>query len=412
MGLNLYTSSTDIQLVRIMQELLVRRDVKTSIAFEEEFESLKGNTGEKELKERLLEALVAKKLYSQELQNLQMENAQLKSMPLSIASVVEKLDENTVLLRQHGSEKEILTRVGDNVYAALELNTRVAVNNALNVVKVLSKPIDTRAVAMELIEAPETDYNSIGGLDSQMQEVREAIELPLAEPELFRRIGIKPPGGILLYGPPGTGKTMLARAVAHSTKATFIKLSGPELVHKYLGEGARLVREIFQMARDKAPSILFIDEIDAVGGTRTGSTDGTEEVNRTMMQLLAELDGFEDRGDVKIIAATNRIDLIDQALLRPGRFDKKIEIPQPEKEGRRSIFAIHTRNMPLDQDVDIDELAALTEGVSGADINAIVTEAGMFAIRRRGEYVARSDFQKALDKLSRKKADKESGMFV
>ncbi len=403
-----------------MQELLVRRDVKTSIAFEEELESLKGNTEEKELKERLLEALVAKKLYSQELQNLQIENTQLKSMPLSIASVVEKLDENTVLLRQHGSEKEILTRVGDNVYAALELNTRVAVNNALNVVKVLSKPIDTRAVAMELIEAPETDYNNIGGLDSQMQEVREAIELPLAEPELFRRIGIKPPGGILLYGPPGTGKTMLARAVAHSTKATFIKLSGPELVHKYLGEGARLVREIFQMARDKAPSILFIDEIDAVGGTRTGSTDGSEEVNRTMMQLLAEMDGFEDRGDVKIIAATNRIDLLDQALLRPGRFDKKIEIPRHEKEGRRSIFAIHTRNMPLAQDVDLDELAALTEGASGADINAIVTEAGMFAIRRRGEYVARSDFQKALDKTlylntgtnSRKKADKESGMFV
>ncbi|MBU4138527.1 MAG: proteasome-activating nucleotidase [Euryarchaeota archaeon] len=403
-----------------MQELIVRRDVNTSIAFEEEFESLKVNTGEKELKERLLEALVAKKVYSQELQNLQMENAQLKSMPLSIASVVEKMDDNTVLLRQHGSEKEILTRVGDNVYAALELNTRVAVNNALNVVKVLSKPIDTRAVAMELIEAPETDYNSIGGLDPQMQEVREAIELPLAEPELFRRIGIKPPGGILLYGPPGTGKTMLARAVAHSTKATFIKLSGPELVHKYLGEGARLVREIFQMARDKAPSILFIDEIDAVGGTRTGSTDGTEEVNRTMMQLLAEMDGFEDRGDVKIIAATNRIDLLDQALLRPGRFDRKIEILQPEKEGRRSIFAIHTRNMPLAQDVDLDELATLTEGASGADISAIATEAGMFAIRRRGEYVTRSDFQKALDKTpylntgtnSRKKADKESGMFV
>ncbi len=395
-----------------MQELLVRRDVKTSIAFEEEFESLKGNTEEKELKKRLLEALVAKKFYSQELQNLQIENTQLKSMPLSIASVVEKLNENTVLLRQHGSEKEILTRVGDNVYAALELNSRVAVNNALNVVKVLSKPIDIRAVAMELIETPETNYNNIGGLDSQIQEVREAIELPLAEPELFRRIGIKPPGGVLLYGHPGTGKTMLARAVAHSTKATFIKLSGPELVHKYLGEGARLVREIFQMARDKAPSILFIDEIDAVGGMRTGSTDGTEEVNRTMMQLLAEMDGFEDRGDVKIIAATNRIDLLDPALLRPGRFDKKIEIFRPEKEGRRSIFAIHTRNMPLAQDVDFDELAALTESASGADISAIVTEAGMFAIRRRDEKVTRSDFQKALDKLSWMKADKESGMFV
>ncbi len=395
-----------------MQKILVREDEKTSIAFENELESLRGEANEGELKDRLLEALVASKFYSRELQELQIENAQLKSMPLSIASVVELMDDNMVLLRLHGSEKEFLTRAGDKVYATLDLNTRVAVNNALNIVKVLSKPIDTRAVAMELIDAPETDYAMIGGMEPQIQEIKETIELPLIEPELFRRIGIKPPRGILLYGPPGTGKTMLARAVARSTKATFIKLSGPELVHKYLGEGARLVREMFLMARERAPSILFIDEIDAVGGIRTGSTDGSEEVNRTMMQLLAEMDGFEDRGDVKVIAATNRIDLLDPALLRPGRFDKKIEIPLPEKEGRRSIFAIHTRNMALEQDVDLDELATITEGASGADIHAIVTEAGMFAIRRRGEKVARSDFQKALDKLSRKNSEKDSGMFV
>ncbi len=395
-----------------MQKILVREDAKTSIAFEKELESLRGEANERELKDRLLEALVASKFYSRELQELQIENAQLKSMPLSIASVVELMDDNMVLLRLHGSEKEFLTRAGDKVYATLDLNTRVAVNNALNIVKVLSKPIDTRAVAMELIDAPETDYSMIGGMEPQIQEIKETIELPLIEPELFRRIGVKPPRGILLYGPPGTGKTMLARAVARSTKATFIKLSGPELVHKYLGEGARLVREMFLMAREKAPSILFIDEIDAVGGIRTGSTDGSEEVNRTMMQLLAEMDGFEDRGDVKVIAATNRIDLLDPALLRPGRFDKKIEIPLPEKEGRRSIFAIHTRNMALEQDVDLDELATITEGASGADIHAIATEAGMFAIRRRGEKVAQSDFQKALDKLSRKNSEKESGMFV
>lgn len=395
-----------------MQKILVREDTKTSIAFENELESLRGEANERELKDRLLEALVASKFYSRELQELQIENAQLKSMPLSIASVVELMDDNMVLLRLHGSEKEFLTRAGDKVYATLDLNTRVAVNNALNVVKVLSKSIDTRAVAMELIDAPETDYSMIGGMEPQIQEIKETIELPLIEPELFRRIGIKPPRGILLYGPPGTGKTMLARAVARSTKATFIKLSGPELVHKYLGEGAHLVREMFLMAREKAPSILFIDEIDAVGGIRTGSTDGSEEVNRTMMQLLAEMDGFEDRGDVKVIAATNRIDLLDPALLRPGRFDKKIEIPLPEKEGRRSIFAIHTRNMALEQDVDLDELATITEGASGADIHAIVTEAGMFAIRRRDEKVAQSDFQKALDKLSRKNSEKDSGMFV
>jgi proteasome regulatory subunit len=400
-----------------MQETLVRGNLKTSlITFEEEFDSLKesnGNVKVCELKERLLEALVANKYYNQELQNLQIENAQLKSMPLFIASVVELLDDNIVLLRQHGSEREFLTRVGDKMFSALQLNTRVAVNSALNVAKVLSKPIDTRAVAMELIEAPKTDYDIIGGLDSQIQEIKEAIELPLSEPGLFSRIGIKPPRGILLYGPPGTGKTMLARAVAHRTKATFIRLSGPELVHKYLGEGAQLVREIFQMAREKAPSILFIDEIDAVGGMRTlGSTEGSEEVNRTMMQLLAELDGFENRGDVKVIAATNRIDMLDPALLRAGRFDKKIEIPLPDRDGRRSIFAVHTRNMAIDQDVDLDELAAITEGASGADISAVITEAGMFAIRRRGEKVTMSDFQKALDKLSRKNTKKESAMFV
>jgi proteasome regulatory subunit len=408
-----------------MQEILTSKDTKTFINFEEEFESLNElslDNKERELKKRLLEVLVTNKHYSRELQNLQIENAQLKSMPLSIASVVEMLDDNVVLFRQHGSEREFLTRVGEKMYAALETNMRVAVNNALNVVKVLSKPIDTRAVSMELIEVPETDYEMIGGLNLQIDEIKEAIELPLTDPGLFKHFGIKPPRGILLHGPPGNGKTMLARAVAHRSRATFIKLSGPELVHKYLGEGARLVREIFQMAREKAPSIIFIDEIDAMGGRRTlGSTDGSEEVNRTMMQLLAELDGFEDRGDVKIIAATNRMDILDPALLRPGRFDKKIEIPMPEIEGRRSIFAIHTRGMPVDQDVDLDELATITEGASGADINAIITEAGMFAIRRRGEMVTRSDFLKATDKIFQKEKNKkeleeinnkEFGMFV
>ncbi|HEY9246446.1 MAG TPA: AAA family ATPase, partial [Candidatus Methanoperedens sp.] len=230
---------------------------------------------------------------------------------------------------------------------------------------------------------------------------------------LFQRFGIKVPGSILLYGPPGTGKTMLARAMAKRSRATFIRLSGPELVHKYLGDGARLVREIFQMAREKAPSILFIDEIDAIGGIRAqDNTDGSLEVNRTMMQLLAEMDGFEDRGDIKVIAATNRIDMLDPALLRPGRFDRKIEIPLPGKEGRKSIFSIYTRSMPVDQDVDFDELATITEGASGADINAIVTEAAMFAIRRKGETVTVPDFQKAFEKILHKDAGKESGMFV
>ena len=389
-----------------MQEILVRSGTE-SLVFEESPRDVK----EKELKERLLEALVANKYHSSKLQDLQIENARLKSMPLFIASVVEKQNENIVMLRMHGSEREFLTRVGDKVYEALDLNTRVAVNNAFNIVKVLSRSADPRAVAMQLIEAPETDYDMIGGLDPQIQEIKEAMELPFTEPELFRRIGIKPQRGILLYGPPGTGKTMIARAVAHRTNATFIKLSGPELVHKYLGEGARLVREIFQIAQEKAPAIVFIDEIDAVGSTRMQGNDGSEEVNRTMMQLLAELDGFKDRGEVRVIAATNRIDMLDPALLRPGRFDRKIEIPLPEKEGRRAIFVVHTQHMPL-EDVDLDKLASITEGASGADINAIATEAGMFAIRRKGEKVTMSDFQKALEKFVQKKSGMEFCMFA
>ena len=389
-----------------MQEILVRSGTE-SLVFEESPRDVK----EKELKERLLEALVANKYHSSKLQDLQIENARLKSMPLFIASVVEKQNENIVMLRMHGSEREFLTRVGDKVYEALDLNTRVAVNNAFNIVKVLSRSADPRAVAMQLIEAPETDYDMIGGLDPQIQEIKEAMELPFTEPELFRRIGIKPQRGILLYGPPGTGKTMIARAVAHRTNATFIKLSGPELVHKYLGEGARLVREIFQLAREKAPAIVFIDEIDAVGSTRMQGNDGSEEVNRTMMQLLAELDGFKDRGEVRVIAATNRIDMLDPALLRPGRFDRKIEIPLPEKEGRRAIFVVHTQHMPL-EDVDLEMLASITEGASGADINAIATEAGMFAIRRKGEKVTMSDFQKALEKFVQKKSGMEFCMFA
>ena len=389
-----------------MQEILVRSGTE-SLVFEESPRDVK----EKELKEKLLEALVANKYHSSKLQDLQIENARLKSMPLFIASVVEKQNENIVMLRMHGSEREFLTRVGDKVYEALDLNTRVAVNNAFNIVKVLSRSADPRAVAMQLIEAPETDYDMIGGLDPQIQEIKEAMELPFTEPELFRRIGIKPQRGILLYGPPGTGKTMIARAVAHRTNATFIKLSGPELVHKYLGEGARLVREIFQIAQEKAPAIVFIDEIDAVGSTRMQGNDGSEEVNRTMMQLLAELDGFKDRGEVRVIAATNRIDMLDPALLRPGRFDRKIEIPLPEKEGRRAIFVVHTQHMPL-EDVDLEMLASITEGASGADINAIATEAGMFAIRRKGEKVTMSDFQKALEKFVQKKSGMEFCMFA
>jgi proteasome regulatory subunit len=317
------------------------------------------------------------------------------------------------LLRQHGSNQEIITIIPDEMKKKTEAGSRVAVTGNLSIIRVLSKSADVRARVMELIEAPDVDYNMIGGLRKQIDEVIETLELPLTNPELFTEVGVDAPNGILLYGPPGTGKTLIAKAVAHRAKATFIRMSGTELVQKYIGEGARLVRDVFDIAREKAPSIVFIDEIDAVGSRRTyDGTSGSSEVNRTMVQLLAELDGFDKRGDVKIVAATNRIDLLDPALLRPGRFDRIIEIPLPDVEGRREILRIHTRNMKLDN-VEFEELVKRTDGLSGADLKAIVTEAGMFVIRRKGKAVTLQDFNDAYNKMIIKETKEEvAGMFV
>jgi proteasome regulatory subunit len=366
----------------------------------------------KEMHSRLLEAAILNNKYVQTIQEYQKQIEQLKKPPLFICSVVEMLDD-MALLRQHGSNQEIVTWVPDEIKTKIEAGARVAVTNNLAIVRVLSKSADVRARVMELIEAPDVDYNMIGGLGRQIDEVIEVLELPLTNPELFAEVGVEPPNGILLYGPPGTGKTLIAKAVAHRAKATFIRMSGTELVQKYIGEGARLVRDVFNIAREKAPSIVFIDEIDAVGSRRSyDGTTGSSEVNRTMVQLLAELDGFDKRGDVKVVAATNRIDLLDPALLRPGRFDRIIEVPRPDAEGRLEILKIHSRNMRLDN-VDFDELVELTEGLSGADLKAIVTEAGMNVIRRRGKQVTMEDFKKAYDKMIiKEKKDEVTGMFV
>ena len=352
-----------------------------------------------QLQKRLLDAAVANSNYLQTIQKLKEQVNQLKLPPLFIASIMEVIN-NMALLRQHGSNQEVITRIPPEMADELKAGMRVAVNNNFVIVNLLAKPADLRARVMELIEAPNVDYSSIGGLDQQIQEVVETIELPLTDPDLFRDVGVEPPTGVLLYGPPGSGKTLIAKAVASRANATFLRMSGSELVQKYVGEGARLVRDVFQMAREKAPCIIFIDEIDAVGGHRThDGTTGSAEVNRTMVQLLSELDGFEERGEVKIIAATNRIDLLDPALLRPGRFDRIIEIPMPDEKGRLEIFKIHTRNMALDNDVDLDKLVKLTNDLTGADIKAIVTEAGMFVIRRRDRTIKMNDFIDAYHKV-------------
>lgn len=251
-----------------------------------------------------------------------------------------------------------------------------------------------------IVEKPAVSWQDVGGLDQQVQEIKEVVELPLKKPELFKKIGITPPKGILLYGEPGTGKTLLAKAVASSTNSSFIQVVGSELVQKFIGEGAKLVKEIFEFARRKAPSIVFIDELDALAAKRIEvGTSGEREVNRTFMQLLAELDGFKPLDNVKIIAATNRKDILDTAIIRPGRLDRLIHVPVPSKEARLDIFRIHIKNMALDKTVSSEAIIERMEGFSGAEIKAVCTEAGYFAIRDNREQVTREDFLKAVDKV-------------
>ncbi len=296
----------------------------------------------------------------------------------------------------------------------LTVGARVALNKqTLAVMGVLPPSLDPIVIGAEIIERPSISYAEIGGLDEQIQEVREAVEDPLLRPELYKKVGIDPPKGVLLVGPPGTGKTLLAKAVAHQTNATFIRFVGSELVQKYIGEGARLVRELFELAKDKSPSIVFIDELDSIGAKRLEvATSGDREVQRTLMQLLSELDGFNPIGDVKIIGATNRPDILDEALLRPGRFDRIIEIPVPGYEGRLEIFKIHIKRMNVDENISLVDIAQKADGATGADIKAICTEAGMFAIRDNRDHVSVLDFERAIAKVLDTEASKivESGV--
>ncbi len=343
---------------------------------------------------------------------LKRENSQLKRMPLFVALVVDIFKNGEVYLRQMGNNQEYVTVVADELRPYLYPGCKVAVNNALSVVKVLEETYDSRVRVMELDEYPDVTFEHVGGLSHEIEEIREAVEYPLTMPEVFERIGVEPPKGILLYGPPGTGKTLLAKAVAHNAKATFIRMSGSELVHKYIGEGAQLVRELFALARDRAPSIVFIDEIDAIGTTRTNDgTSGSAEVQRTLMQLLAEMDGFDNRGDVRIMAATNRVDMLDAALLRPGRFDRIIEIPVPDVNARDEILRIHIRKMTLSPDVNLEEITQLTEGMTGAQIQAVCREAGMLAVRKSAFAVTHQDFLDAIHKVAGEEEEREERMF-
>ena len=339
--------------------------------------------------------------YEREVRKLKSEIEQLRSPPLVIGTVTDILDNGRVVVRSSAGPRFMVRSSMCIDPEKLKPGVRCTLNQqSLAVIDILPESFDAQVYGMEVVESPDETYADIGGLDLQINEIKEAVELPMKRPELFDRIGIEPPKGVLLHGPPGTGKTLLARAVAHETNAHFLRVVGSELVQKYIGEGARLVRELFDLARKKAPTIIFIDEIDAVGASRTeATTSGDREVQRTLMQLLAGMDGFERRGDVKIIGATNRIDILDRALLRPGRFDRIIEIPLPDVLGRIAILDVHTRKMRLDPGVNLAEIADLTEGKNGADLKAICMEAGMYAIRRDHDAGTGRDFADAIEKI-------------
>jgi 26S proteasome regulatory subunit T5 len=262
---------------------------------------------------------------------------------------------------------------------------------------------------MEVDEKPKEKLNDIGGLDNQMKELLEAVVLPITHKDLFKSVGIKPPKGVLLYGPPGTGKTLMARACCAQTNSCFLKLAGPQLVQMFIGDGAKIVRDAFALAREKKPTIIFIDELDAIGTKRFDSdVSGDREVQRTMLELLNQLDGFSSSDDIKVIAATNRVDILDPALLRSGRLDRKIEFPHPNEEARAEIMIIHSRPMNVHADVNFEELARMTEDFNGAQLKAVCVEAGMLALRREGTEIMHEDFIDGISQVAAKKKAKLS----
>ncbi|NJE60578.1 proteasome-activating nucleotidase [Thermococcus sp. 21S7] len=372
--------------------------VKPSDEYDDYIMYLKRRIRQLELQVRTLEA--DKERLERELSRLRMEMSRLRQPPAFAGTLLELLDEDRAIVQNYNGPRFVVRIAPWIERENLRPGARVALDQrTMAVVELLPSEKDPSVLGFEVIERPEVSYKDVGGLDRQLQELREAVELPLRHPELFERVGIEPPKGVLLYGPPGCGKTLMAKALAHEVNATFIKVVGSELVRKFIGEGARLVHELFELAKEKAPTIIFIDEIDAIGAKRMDETTGGErEVNRTLMQLLAEMDGFDPSGNVKVIAATNRPDILDPALLRPGRFDRLIEVPLPDFRGRLEILKVHTRKMNL-KDVDLRIIAEMTEGASGADLKAIATEAGMFAIRARREHVIQDDFLKAIEKV-------------
>lgn len=319
-----------------------------------------------------------------------------------IGEVLKRLDEEKFIVKASSGPRYVVGCRGKVNKGKLKAGTRVALDmTTLTIMRLLPREVDPMVFNMLNQDPGSVNYNDIGGLNDQIRELREVIELPLTNPELFTRVGIKPPKGVLLYGPPGTGKTLLARALANNISASFLKVVASAIVDKYIGESARIIREMFAYAREHEPCVIFMDEIDAIGGRRfSQGTSADREIQRTLMELLNQLDGFEQLGKVKMVMATNRPDTLDPALLRPGRLDRKIEIPLPNESSRLQIIKIHASSIAKRGDIDYHAVVKLTDGFNGADMRNVCTEAGMFAIRAERAWVIEEDFMKAARKLS------------
>ncbi|CUM53325.1 unnamed protein product [Debaryomyces tyrocola] len=333
-----------------------------------------------------------------ELVRAQEEVKRIKSVPLVIGQFLEPIDENTGIVSSTTGSNYVVRILSTLDRELLKPSSSVALHRHSNaLVDTLPPEADSSISIVGDEQKPDVTYADVGGLDMQKQEIREAVELPLTQGDLYSQIGIDPPRGVLLYGPPGTGKTMLVKAVANSSTASFIRINGSEFVQKYLGEGPRMVRDVFRLARENSPAIIFIDEIDAIATKRFDAQTGADrEVQRILLELLNQMDGFDQNSTVKVIMATNRHDTLDPALLRPGRLDRKIEFPSlKDRRERRLIFSTIASNMALAPEADLDSLIIRNDPLSGAVIAAIMQEAGLRAVRKNRYMILQSDLEEA-----------------
>jgi len=330
----------------------------------------------------------------------------IQSVPLVIGQFNEMIDADSGIVSSTSGETHFVRVLSTLNRELLKPNTSIALHrHSSAVVDVLPPEADSSVSMMQVTEKPDVSYSDIGGMDIQKQEMKEAVELPLSQPELYSQLGIDPPRGVLMWGPPGTGKTMMAKAVAHHTTATFIRVVGSEFVQKYLGEGPRMVRDVFRLARENAPAIIFIDEVDAIATKRFDAQHGADrEVQRILLELLNQMDGFDQTVNVKVIMATNRADTLDPAMLRPGRLDRKIEFPLPDRRQKRLIFQVCTQQMNLSDEIDLEQYVQRPEKLSHAEISAICQEAGLHAVRANRYVILSKDMEKAY-KSNIKKAD-------